>query len=53
MFLVAVLWTLYGYLLENLFIFLPNFICSIIAAVQLLLFLIFPNTPSSPTKKGD
>lgn len=43
MFFVGGLWCLYGVIIDNTFIIYPNFLGFIIAGLQLLLFLIYPN----------
>ncbi|KAF7492051.1 Sugar transporter SWEET1 [Sarcoptes scabiei] len=42
-FLVSFMWFIYGYLIDNAFVQIPNGLASIIAGVQLSLFLFFPS----------
>lgn len=37
------MWFIYGYLIDNAFVQIPNGLASIIAGVQLSLFLFFPS----------
>lgn len=43
MFLVNACWSIYGHLIDVTFVLLPNLICCVIAGLQLLLFLVYPN----------
>lgn len=42
-FLVSSLWTLYGVLCDDVFIYVPNFMGALITSCQLALFLIYPS----------
>lgn len=42
-FIVSSLWTLYGVLCEDAFIYVPNFMGALIVSCQLALFLIYPS----------
>jgi len=44
-FLVSTLWFTYGVLIDNKFVMLPNALSSLIAGLQLVLFLIYPSGP--------
>jgi solute carrier family 50 protein (sugar transporter) len=44
--IVTLSWTLYGYLVGDYFVIFPNALGFILAALQLYLFIIYPNTPS-------
>ncbi|XP_013146431.1 PREDICTED: sugar transporter SWEET1-like isoform X2 [Papilio polytes] len=44
---VSAFWYLYGYIDQDLFVAVPNFIGMVLAMVQLVLFLIFPSTSHS------
>ncbi|RWS23509.1 sugar transporter SWEET1-like isoform X2 [Leptotrombidium deliense] len=48
-FVVTLLWFIYGMLINDTFVKVPNALSSVISGCQLLLFLIFPNTSM---KKG-
>ncbi|KAF2353395.1 SWEET sugar transporter [Trinorchestia longiramus] len=49
MFLSAFMWTLYGHLIDVVFVIIPNFLCAVISSIQLMLFFIYPSS-SSDTK---
>ncbi|KAA0195354.1 hypothetical protein HAZT_HAZT006548 [Hyalella azteca] len=51
MFLSTSAWTIYGRLIDAVFVVIPNFLCALISGLQLLLFLVYsPDTPESILK---
>lgn len=41
-FLCGLSWTLYGYLLGDKFVFIPNLLATILGLIQLTLFVLYP-----------
>lgn len=42
-FIVAILWYIYGYLIADAYVYVPNLINSVLSGLQLSLFLIYPS----------
>lgn len=48
--LIAVLWTMYGRLIADIYVTAPNFLGIILSVIQMALFLIYPSTSSQKGK---
>ncbi len=51
-FLCSASWTWYGYLIEDRFVSVPNFLACLVSTVQVALFVIFPRVTERKEKEG-